>query len=103
MGKLISAGAALSLLTGVAYGHGNGDDWHMGGWPMMGGGMWCLVFWVVVAVAVVVLVVLAVKYFIPKGPAGKAEKSSLEILKERYAKGEISKAEFEETKKDLEG
>jgi putative membrane protein len=93
----------LLLLGGGAFGHGNGDDWHMGGWPMMGGGMWCPLVWLAVAVALVVLIVLAVKYFMPKRPAGKAEKSGLEILKERYAKGEISKAEFDEMKKDLEG
>lgn len=92
----------LLLLGGGAFGHGNGDDWHMGGWPMMGG-MWCPLVWLVLVVAVVVLIVLAVKYFMPKRPAGKAERSGLEILKERYAKGEISKAEFEEMKKDLEG
>ena len=101
MGKLISAGAALSLLAGVASGHGN-DGRGMGGWPMMGGGMWCLIFWIVVAAIVVLLIVFAVRYLTAKGPAGKAEKSSLEILKERYAKGEISKAEFDEMKRDLE-
>jgi uncharacterized membrane protein len=78
----------LLLLGCSAFGHGNGDDWHMGGRPTMGGGMWCLVVWIVVAIAVVVLIIFLVRYLTARGSAGKAEKRSLGILKERYAKGE---------------
>lgn len=63
--------------------------------------MWCFIFWAAIAIAVLILIVLALRYLGVKGTA-RAEKSSLEILKERYAKGEISKAEFEEIKRDLE-
>jgi putative membrane protein len=37
----------------------------------------------------------------PKGPA--QGESALEILKKRYARGEINKEEFEQKKKDLGG
>ncbi len=61
----------------------------------MFGGFWMLVFWAVFIVLIICIV---------REVAGRKtdEKSkALDILKERYAKGEIDKKEFEEKKKDI--
>ncbi len=70
-----------------------------GGWmPMMGLGMLFLVlFWVLVIAGVMYLV----KWLMGQGIASRPD-SSLEILKKRYARGEISKQEFEEMRRDLQ-
>ncbi|MBY0249587.1 MAG: SHOCT domain-containing protein [Nitrospiraceae bacterium] len=73
--------------------------------PMMGlwglvGYVFMVVFWAVGIVAVV----LWVKSWLEQGRPGSASRepeSALEILKTRYARGEISKEEFEEKRKDL--
>lgn len=52
--------------------------------------------WIVIAILIAILV----KWLIGKSQA--SGKSALEILKERYAKGEISKEEFDRMKRDLE-
>lgn len=56
-----------------------------------------IVFWVLVILGVVYLIKLVA------GGAGREEKreSALEILKRRYAKGELTKEEFEKMKDDL--
>lgn len=75
--------------------------WHDGaGWWMMFGGIWMLIFWG----AIIALVVWVVKKLTERGAAGSAnqqKRGPLDIAKERYAKGEISKDEFEQMKKDL--
>ncbi len=65
---------------------------NMFGW----GGGFMLVFWV----AVILLIVWVVKELAGKSAKGSSD-SALESLRQRYAKGEINKQEFEEKKKDL--
>ena len=56
-----------------------------------------LIFWLLGIVGLV----LFIKHFWECRITSKNEDTALEILKKRYAKGEISKEEFEEKKKDL--
>lgn len=67
---------------------------------MMNGGMWILgfIFWILILVGLILLI----KYLWEgSGIRGGSQESALEVLKKRYARGEISKEEFEEKKKDL--
>ncbi|MCX9011682.1 MAG: SHOCT domain-containing protein [Candidatus Methanoperedens sp.] len=68
------------------------------GYGMMGW-MWILglIFWILVIAGLVLLI----RYLWEGGGAKRETESALEILKKRYARGEISKEEFEEKKKDL--
>jgi putative membrane protein len=72
-------------------------NWGYGmGWGWM---IIMAVFWISVIVGIVFLirwVILSTKI-----TGTKSDESALEILKKRYAKGEISKEEFEEKKKDI--
>lgn len=73
--------------------------------PMMGFWGWIgyaamVLFWVVGAMAVM----LWVKSWLEQkglGSASRESESALEILKKRYAHGEINKQEFDEKRKDL--
>jgi len=80
-----------------------GGGWHDGwGWGhMFFGSFMMLLFWG----ALIILIVLAVRYM-GGGPAragdGPAQKNrAIDILEERYARGEIDKEEFEERKQLL--
>jgi putative membrane protein len=112
---LFSGGLSLFLLLSGTNafaqwrgGYGGYGGWGMGpgmmgGWGTGGfGGIFMIIFWILIIVGGVFLV----KWLIQstKGGSGRPFSSSsgaLDILKERYAKGEIGKEEFEEKKKDL--
>lgn len=60
------------------------------------------VFWIVILVWVIAMVVRALRGKpVWRGEGIHLGNSALDILKERYAKGEIDRQEFEEKKKDL--
>lgn len=69
-----------------------GPMWNDWGWMMMGP-LPMMVF----LGALIVLIVLAVRWF----PQNVSRTSALDILNERYARGEIDKTEFEQKKQDL--
>jgi len=69
-------------------------------WPFSGG--W-LTFVLLVLIIVLLLRRRREQTSGPVKPTTSSAESPLDILKNRYAKGEISKNEFDQMKKDLEG
>jgi putative membrane protein len=101
---LLIAVAATALMTMPAVAQTYVDHPHMGAWGwggMIFGPIMMIVF---IAVAVVVVVVL-VRWLGGPGHGGALlnppGKAPLDILKERFAKGEIDKEEFEEGRRVL--
>ncbi|MBF4483017.1 MAG: SHOCT domain-containing protein [Dehalococcoides mccartyi] len=75
-------------------------DWSSAGWGwMFFGGIFMLIFWC----AIIGVIIWGIVQLVRKGqPSSSATKTHyMETLKERYAKGEISKEEFDQMKKDL--
>ena len=78
---------------------GGGGNPMMGGWNGFGilGWLPMLLFWILLILSVVALF----RYLGVSTRSRDKEKSPLDILKERYVKGEIDKKEFEQMKKDI--
>ena len=101
---LLIVALALSSTMGGMMGPGMmGPDmtWRGGGW-MWGVGMWLggvamLVFWG----ALIVAAILVVRH-LGGMPGSEVRASPLDILKRRYASGEITREQYELMRKDLE-
>lgn len=91
-------GHALADQTGGYHGHEM-----MGGW---GGMILGPLMMLLVIAAIVVLVVLAVRWLggagAHPGPQAAPAKTPLDILKERFARGEIDQEDFEARRRTLE-
>jgi putative membrane protein len=102
---------ASAMVLDKAFAHQRGD---YGGWGMGSGMMWgwgmgwfgmifMIVFWILMIVGLVFLI----RWLIQTTKGGKdvipGSSNALEILRERYARGEVNKGEFEQMKKDILG
>jgi putative membrane protein len=87
---------------------GRYSDWHMGR-LMMGdwgvgwfGMIFMIIFWGLIIVGLVLLIRLLIQNASGKAHSGVSTGSkAMDILKERYARGEINLDEFESMKKDI--
>ncbi len=76
------------------YGYSNGP-WMHGPW-MFGGGVMSILWIALIAIAGVLI------FNLLRRPGGTLDsKTALDILKERYARGEIEKDEFDRKKREL--
>ena len=90
----------------MGYGYGYGPGWMMGGWGGYGWGygLLHLAISVAVIVAVVFLVIWALRAVTGVAPHHMARRSAgLDVLEERYARGEINRDEYLQKKKDIGG
>jgi len=94
----------LGLVPNVAWAQDRTYEWGWGMHPMWGmWGIWgigmmlmMLVFWGVVITGIV----LGIRWLVSQGHGSRSD-TALDILRQRYARGEINKEEFEAKKRDL--
>ena len=100
---------SLMMITGLlasCAGEGYYGSQGPGGWgPMMhyGFGYGGMFMWIIFLIVIGLLIYFFVQTQKTKGQTPTQNESHLDILKRRYAKGEIVKEEYERMKKDLEG
>ncbi|MBF8268008.1 MAG: hypothetical protein HW388_1516 [Dehalococcoidia bacterium] len=106
---LVIGGVAIAILLGVSLLWGGSSGWQGGGWGMMGPGMmggfgmgFGVVFMVLVMWAMMAMMGGGMQHggYDHDSHSDRPD-SALEVLKRRYARGDIGKEEYEEKKRDL--
>lgn len=100
----LGTATAPCLATGVAWAQERPYDWGWGMHPMtwmwgawgLGMIVMMLAFWGLVIAGIV----LAIRWLVTPGRGPSADRA-LDILRERYARGEINKDEFDAKRRDL--
>ena len=102
-GVILALFILLPVILGIIFG------WRSGGWGMMGpmmggfGWMWLMPIFSIVFLGLIIWAIVASVRSLSqsRGQDSSRTVSALEVLKQRYARGEIGKEEYEEKKKDL--
>jgi len=95
----------------MGYGYGYGPGWNMmGGWSGYGGygygfGLLHMLIWIVVLIGVIALVAWFMRSVagthLQHPPQAPRRLPGLDVLEERYARGEIGRDEYLQKKKDI--
>jgi len=72
--------------------------WGYSGWGMGFGSIFMILLWGLIILGVIYLI-----KNVAQNPKKEKKEQPLDSLKKRYARGEITKDEFEKIKKDLKG
>jgi putative membrane protein len=105
----IIGGTVLGLLVLIPFVVSLVSGWQYGGWGMMGPGMMggfagmglMSLFWMVVLGLIIWAVVAGVRSIAGSRGTDYAAASPTDVLKRRYARGEISKEEYLDKRKNL--
>jgi len=98
---------SLFPLTTVQEQQGRFEGWKMGLGMMNGwgigwfGGFFMIVFWILIIIGLILVIKWLIQTTKKVREDGERESCAIDILKERYAKGEIDKYQFENMKADL--
>jgi putative membrane protein len=82
-------------------------DWGWGAhhpmwWAWGAGGVIMMLMMVIFWVTVITAIVIGVRWLVRQGRPAERTDAALDILRQRYARGEIDRQEFEDRRRDLQ-